>query len=254
MAWSKIYFRCRFWLQKKTAYFQKQTQNIFFLINHKDAPFPHKTVLYDQAIRSLLFWGSLVSCGLLIVVLLVNALFWQGYKKRQDLIPVMAAAKDLDASLTLESKDLKQVFIPQQFLPEGSSGAVEDFSGKVLLFPLKAQEVILHKHVQPDVHPDSVSTSFEEHYAMTLDQDWFSSVFPQIYKNDWVDILVYKPFAEQQDSEVLIQKARVLHVEKSRGSSALTLNLTHAQSQALFFAHSLKMPLQIVVHSASSSF
>lgn len=252
MAWSKIYSQSRFWLKQKTALLEEQTQKIFSLFNHKDAPFPHTTVLYDQAIRSLIIWGIGIGTILIFIVVFSGSSLWKGYQERQDLKAVIAAAKNLELPKILEARDLKTIFIPQQFLPEGASDTLGDFIGKSLIFPMNEHEIILEKNVHPEAHPDSVSTLFTENYAMALDQSWFSSGFPEVYKNDWVDVLVYKPFSEEQDSEILIQKARVLQVENSRGKSSITLNLTQDQSQSLFFAHSLRMPLQIVVHASSS--
>lgn len=252
MAWSKIFSQGRFWLQKKTALIQEQTEKIFSFIHPKDAPFPN-TVLYDQAIRSLLFWGAGICTLFIGAAIILNTLLWQGYKKRQDLVPVIAASKDLESSKKLDSSDFQKIFIPYQFIPEGAAKTFEEFIGESLLVSLKAHEIMLESHVNAEANPNSVSTLFQENYAMSVDQDWFVSDFPPIYKNDWVDIIVYKPFSEEQNSEILIQKARVLQLERSRAKASVILNLSHEQAQSLFFAHSLKMPLQMVVYPGSSS-
>ena len=86
---------------------------------------------------------------------------------------------------------------------------------------------------------------------MRIDANWLVSDIPEVYSGDRVDILVYRPFSEIQDTEVLIEKALVLQVHENKGKKSLSLHLTQSQGQALFLAHSLQFPLQVLVHSSS---
>jgi hypothetical protein len=110
--------------------------------------------------------------------------------------------------------------------------------------------------VQADIaknqDPNSITAQFEENFAFTMGEDWLVAKLPSLSRGDLVDVLVTNPKLVTDNTTTVASGLRVLTVEAKSGRKNLVLNLNSEQAQALLFSRGLRLPMQVLVHSAKA--
>lgn len=189
-------------------------------------------------------------------VLLLIFLGWYSYRyiQHQALqikpVKVVAAKTDLAAPHKLSFTDLKVIEMPQKWVPISTWQDPSALVGQTLRRRLEANEVIVVADVQKHLDPNSITAQFKENLAFALGEDWLSAKLPNLKKTDKIDVLAANPKAGLEGTTTVASSLTVVAVEKSGGRKNLVLNVTPQQAQSLLFTRSLRLPMQVVIHSA----
>lgn len=192
----------------------------------------------------------------LLILLLVGAIGWYAYKYAQarhsaeQLVSVVVASTDLKAPHQLEASDLRTLEIPQQLQPAGTWTETKDLVGQTLLRSVVAQEILLPADVHPELDSKSISAKFTEAFAFSLGEDWLVAKLPNVRPGDMVDILASNPKGRLAETTPVAEGLKVLAVPSRSGRKSLVVNATQTEAQALLFARGLRLPMQVLVHSA----
>lgn len=164
-------------------------------------------------------------------------------------VPVLVAASSLDANQLLDLASLNVVALPADAVPEGSFSSLEDLGehfGQSAVFAdlgFVPGEPVLASRLRTQAWPKGASSQISPGMrAVTLKADAITSIGGLIAPGDRVDLLA--PGAERQTSEVIVQAARVIAVDRemNSGKSAesapdtLTLEVTPGQAALIVAA------------------
>lgn len=176
--------------------------------------------------------------------------YTQHQATQNQLVEVVVAKTDLAAPKTLEPSDLSLIQLPQKWVPTSAQTSVETLRGKTLRRSLEANEVLVKLDTQDDLNPDSVSAQFDQAFAFTLGEDWLVAKLPNLKPGDTVDILATNPEANTEATTVVAAALRVITLDKAGARKNLVINTTAEQAQALLFTRGLRLPMQVITHSA----
>ena len=223
----------------------------FFQKNTLD-PLPKISTPYDTALkRQQKTWFISIVLGLLMVGF-YSWFYVQHRVNSQDLVPVMVAINDLQAPALLVKDNFKEVMMPKALVPVRTfkETNMPDLVDQTIQQNLVAYQVLLPHHLQADLNPDSISAAFDTDFVLSVGEDWFVSKFPNLKAQDRIDILVSNPRSNLDATTTLVRNLKVIEISKLSGKKHLTLNTTEEEARGLLFARSLKLPMQILVHSA----
>lgn len=223
-----------------------------WLSNRQKDPLLQVSTPYNQMLKRQ-HEALLIS---LIIALAVAGFYTYFYTKdqiaAQQQVSVVVAKQDLSAPHQLTADNLQTVMIAQKLLPDGTflEKDKDQLIGKSLTQPLKAKQIILAHQIQSDLDPDSISAQFDEWFALSMDEDWFVAKFPDFKANDRVDLLVTNPRNGLDATTVLARDLKVISIGQAKNKRQIVVNSTEEEAKAILFARGLKLPMQILVHSA----
>jgi len=218
----------------------------------KKSSLPTLSSPYNQAVRRQ---QSALALTLLITILIAG-IYTYFYAKKQtearSLQSVIVVAQDITAPKILENSDLKIAKIPQSLLPENALriGEKEHLIGQTAIEDLEAKQILLPSDLRPNLDPDSISAQFNSDFALSMDEDWFAAKFPSLEVNDQVDLIVTNPRDQLESTTVIARNLTVIQIDQIKNKRQLVLNTTEDQAKAILFAHGLKIPMQLLIHSA----
>ena len=126
--------------------------------------------------------------------------------------PVVVAAADIDAGLTLAARQLRVKDLPQEKVPPGSFARLDEVKDRVTLSSFKEGEVILDVNLEP--RPTGMVARLSPNKrAMTVKVDEVSGVAGFLSPNDRVDVVVTispKEAGKDLVAKVVLQNLRVL--------------------------------------------
>ncbi|NCP66871.1 hypothetical protein GW756_01020 [bacterium] len=190
------------------------------------------------------------------LVLLLCALGYYSYfyidsqANAQKLSPRLSAKTDLIYPHVLTSEDLIFTKIPNKWLPEGSFENAEFLVGKTLVRSIVKNEVLVAADIALQQDPNSITAQFKEDFAFTIGEDWLVSKLPGLSKGDLIDVLVTNPKLSNDSTITIASGLKVIKVDLANGRKNLVLNVTTQQAQGLLFSRGLRLPMQILIHSA----
>lgn len=218
----------------------------------KAQPLPYTMTPYRAELERLQRRWVILLIGLLGLLGWYAYQYTQARAEAEKLQPVLVAQVNLVAPVKLSQSDLRVISVPQKFLPQGTWAQPTDLVGQTLRRDVVANEIILPADVQPKLDPKSISAKFEEAFAFTVGEDWLVAKLPGLRPGDQVDILASNPEVGTDATTLIAQQLTVLAVQSAGGRKNLVLNVTAPEAQALLYARSLRLPMQILVHSAIS--
>lgn len=158
--------------------------------------------------------------------------------------PVVVAATDLDAGMTLAARQLKVKEMPQEKVPKGSFARLEEVKDRVTTSSFKEGEAILDINLEP--RPTGMVARLSPNKrAMTVKVDEVSGVAGFLSPNDRVDVVVtISPKEATKDlvAKVVLQNLRVLSTgqkierlpgEKPMVVPTVTLEVTPEEAERL---------------------
>lgn len=166
-----------------------------------------------------------------------------------ELVSVLVAASPLDTNQMLDMSGLNLVSFPAGAVPEGSFSSIEALAehfGQSAVYAdrdLVPGEPVLASRLRTQAWPKGASSQILPGMrAVTLKADAITSIGGLIAPGDHVDLLA--PGADRQTSQVIVQAARVIAVDRemNSGKSAesapdtLTLEVTPAQAALIVAA------------------
>ena len=129
-------------------------------------------------------------------------------------IPVVVAAKDIDAAHSIRAEQLSVVQWPKDSSPKGGFASVEELAGRVAVMPIGAGEPILDPKLAPKGTPSGmVALVSPEKRAMTVKVDEASGVAGFVIPNNRVDVVSSinrGDFSTDPMSRIVLENLRVL--------------------------------------------
>ena len=205
---------------------------------------------YTQEIRKQrrkLEWTFVI---LILIASFYTYGYWKNYQTQQQLISVVIANGNLIGPKALETSDLRIKKIPKRYLPDVFFTEITDVANKVLIPDLVKGEILLPKHFQGKLDPESISARFEEQFAFTLDEEWLMARLPELRTNDRIDILVSNPKSNIDQTIPIAQNIRVIEIQQTKTKRTLVLQMTSEQAQPIVFSRGLRLPMQVLVRSS----
>lgn len=172
------------------------------------------------------------------------------YNRAHDMIEVYVAQEDLVSPQEIKKEFFQKVLVPRGILPERTVKDLKDLQEKVLVENVYKNEVLTLNHLKQDVHPESVSGKFNNHFVFTVDENWFDARFPKLKRNDVIDVLVQNMASETRQTSVVASNVRVIELQEEKGKRSLLLNVEMKDVESILFARGLRLPLQILLHPA----
>lgn len=215
-------------------------------------PLPQISTPYNQALKS----QQEVLIISLIIAVAVAGFYTYFYTQKkiaaEQKVAVVVAKANLDAPHTLTEGDLQTVMLPQGLLPAGHflKTELDEVIGQTLNVSLKQKQLVLAHFIQSDLDPTSVSAQFDNAFALSMDEDWFVAKLPNLKANDLIDIVVTNPRGDLEATTVLARSLKVISISKAGNKRSLVVNSTEEEARAILFARGLKLPMQVLVHSA----
>ena len=210
---------------------------------------------YNQAVKkqqeTLLF--SLIIA--LSIAGFYSYFYVQNQIKAENKVKVIVIAQDLEAPHTLTESDLSHAWIPRALLPQGYflDTKRSEAIGRTLTLPVKAQQVLLSHFTESGMNPNSISAQFEQWFALSMDEDWFVAKLPNLKANDRIDLVVSNPNGNLEETTVLARNLKVIAIRTIGNKRSLIINTTEEEARAILFSRGLKLPMQVLVHSAINS-
>jgi hypothetical protein len=233
-----------FWNEKKAL---KKAKN--------DFPLPSRTQPYDQCLkkqnRRFLFS---------FLLLLGTSLFYSYYATQQkiienELINIWVAKKSLTPPIKIEKKHLEAKYFPRKNLPLDFLEAEKNILGKTLIERVVENQIFMSHHFAESIAENSISTKFQNLFALTMDEDWFEAKLPELVKNDVIDILITNPKRNIKETVLIAKDLSIIEVQQDPKSNKKTLvvNTTEDSARAILFVRGAHLPMQILVHSSIPS-
>ncbi len=230
------------WLQKKRNRYKRE----------RCLPVPKITLPYNQYVRK-----QRRRFFLSFVLLLCITSFYTIYsaKKRianEELVHVWVANQDLQAPAKIERVHLKTNYFPRKNLPKSVFTDVDNVLGKVLIQNVVKNEILLSHHFTQGVDINSISTKFQNLFALTMDENWFEAKFPILAPGDRIDVLTTNPKASFAQTIPIVENIPVIEIqyEEKNDKKTLVVNLTQDEARAVLFARGARLPMQLIVHSS----
>jgi Flp pilus assembly protein CpaB len=208
---------------------------------------PYNVALKKQQER----W--LITFILLIAITAYYAyVYLQQQRVNQELLTVLVFSEDLDRPVVLTPEHLTTQTFSRFKLPSGTFATETKASlvGQTLVRDVLANEIVLPHHVQSKLDPESVSAQFENAFGFTMDESWFQAKLPNLKAGDVIDILVSNPEGDLDATITVAQGLEVVTVQRSNQKKTLIVNVTDAQAKQVLFARGLRLPMQVLLHSA----
>ncbi len=233
----------------------KKIKSLIPKIFKKTSPLPEVSVTYNTMVKET---QRQLLLGFLIFLLLGLYSFWHyhnQYKAINEPLNVLVFSENIEAPITLESKHLKSISIPKKYLPASyiEQKDKDKIIGQTIQQHTETGQILVLSHLNNELNAESVSAKLAEKYAFVIDESWLVSKFPNIKEEDLVSVLVSNPRADQVAAEVILSDIKVVELNYLKNKRSLTLNLSKAESETLLFAKSLKLPMQIIVHSRQNN-
>lgn len=195
---------------------------------------------------------------LITFILLIAATGYYAYvyleqqRINKELVPVLVFTQDLERPVALTADHLTTQTFSRFQLPQGfyDPETKESLLGQTLIRNAIANEILLPHHVQSKLNPDSISAQFENAFAFTMDEDWFQAKLPTLKGGDIIDLLVSNPESDLEATITVAQGLEVVAVQKLNSKKTLIVKVTDPQAKQILFARGLRLPMQVLLHSA----
>lgn len=195
---------------------------------------------------------------LITFILLIAATGYYAYmyleqqRTNKELVKVLVFTQDLERPVALMENHLTTQTFSRFQLPQGvyAPENKESIVGQTLVRNVVANEILLPHHIQSKLNPDSVSAKFEDDFAFTMDEAWFQAKLPTLKAGDIIDVLVSNPEGDLESTITVAQSLEVVAVQKLNSKKTLIVKLTDSQAKQILFAHGLRLPMQVLLHSA----
>lgn len=220
--------------------------NFLFRKNSKKIPLPKTTLPLDQEV------ADFQKKFLITLLFVLGGVGFYVYEKSKDYhltnkpVEVWVAREFIAYPYKITQQDLVKKKIPRKFLPDNFIRNIDYLKERASIHDIQKNEVLLDSHLAFGVNPDSISGKFSEYLAVNIAADWLVAPWPDLDKNDLVDIQVTNISENgKNQSSTIAQNVKVLvkPTEKS-----LVVNLSEEESQNLLFSRGLRLPMQIIVH------
>ncbi|MCK5460692.1 hypothetical protein KAI58_01790 [Candidatus Gracilibacteria bacterium] len=230
-------------MQKLFEYFRKRSK--------KKLPLPTITLPYNREIKKQQNKFLLSFVLFLILSGFYTYLYTQEKIRQNQLKTVLVFKENIEAPQIIKETNIKRIKMPQKHLPIGYFDSFEKIEGLTLIRDGVEKEILLSHNFQEETNPSSISARFSESFALTINEDWFESSFPQIHKNDRIDILVSNPKQSLSNTISIAQNLKVLDIQKEKnGQSFLVLNTSETEAQTILFSRGLHLPMQLLIRPA----
>jgi len=187
------------------------------------------------------------------------SLFYSYYSAQQkiianELVHVWVAKKTISPPVKITGEQLAAKFFPRKNLPVEFLTTKEVVIGKTLIGRVLENQVLLPHHFAELVDENSISTKFQNLFALTMDESWFEAKLPELVKNDIIDILITNPKRGIKETVLIAQSLPIIETQLDPKSNKKTLvvNTSADAARAILFVRGARLPMHILVHSSVS--
>lgn len=232
----------------------KKLFNYFRKRKKKKLPLPSISLPYNREIKKQQEKFLLSFLLFLILSGVYTYLYTQEKIRQNQLRTVLVFNENIVSPKIIEATDIKKIKIPQKYIPAGAFDDFEKIEGLTLIRDGMEKEILLAHNFKENINPSSISAQFSESFALTINEDWFESSFPNLHKNDHIDILVSNPKQGISNTVSIAQNLKVLEIQKEKkGQGLLILNVSETEAQVILFSRGLRLPMQLLVRPAKQT-
>lgn len=197
--------------------------------------------------RALLSLGVAGTVGVLTVV---AAAFWLKAHNAAELVPVVVAAQEIEAGVSLQKDYLRLTDWPKASLPHGVAHTEDVLVGRVTRSAIATNELVLEKSLMTKGAAGSLAAVITPGMrAMTIPVNEVAGVAGFAFPGNYVDVMLStKDDTGQPISKIVLERVLVLAVDqdrsikdesKGRVSKAVTVEVTPQQAERIDVARAV---------------
>jgi Flp pilus assembly protein CpaB len=150
---------------------------------------------------------------------------------------VVVLTSDLDTAAELTSEQVMLRAVPRDVIPEGSLNEVGQVVGRVLVRPMRANEIILRSDFVGEVGSGLSARLPDGRWAMVFPAGWLVSPVPPLIRGDRLDLMAYQSGQPVEEVGIIVSNVEVLEfVGTASTIERLTLALDLDQATAVLYA------------------
>jgi Flp pilus assembly protein CpaB len=151
----------------------------------------------------------------------------------------LVASRDIRAGEMLDESMVELRAVPQAILPAGHLTDLSQALGRVALFPIAANEVLLPKHFAGGPGSGLSARLPDGRWAMVLPSGWLASPVPELTSDDGLDLVAYQAGQPVEEAGVIVTAVQVLEFSGAAADAdTLTLAVSLEEAVAILYARS----------------
>lgn len=177
----------------------------------------------------------------ILLALLAGALTYVYLDRlRAEAVPTgtaVVAKQDIDAGSLLTESMIEVRQVPEAILPSGRLIDRSQAVGRVVLYPLQANEVVLANKLTGGAGAGLSGRLPDGRWAMVLPGGWMVSPVPELTPGDRLDLVAYQAGKPVEEAGVIVSAVQILQFQGSPEQvKNLTLAVTLEEAIAILYA------------------
>ncbi len=160
----------------------------------------------------------------------------------------LVAQRDLRPGTEIASEMVETRPVPQGLLPEGHLTDAAQAIGRMLIAPVKANEVLLISDFSGERGSGLSARLPDGRWAIVIPAGWFASPVPQVITGDHLDLLAYLAGQQVEEAGVIVSSVEILGFSgTSDHPDQLTLAVSIEEAVAILYARANGFSLLILL-------
>ena len=213
------------------------------------AKYPTTTPDWQSAVRRRTWFYTIVA--FLFAILFAVFYYQINLEKLEflpgDLVPALFAVEDIDlgTALTEEMLEIKQV--PSQSVPQSSFRFKEEVIGKVLYYPLTANEVLTPEKLVGSTDSLLSQRCPSGKWCVNIPEAWLVAPPPRIEIGDHLEIAAVLPGRAQDESGYIATDVEIIVVPGDLNNRSYIFAVNDQEALSLLFAHANDFQIMVVL-------
>lgn len=166
----------------------------------------------------------------------------------------LVAERDLRSGTEITADMVETRPVPEGLLPEGHLTDAAQATGRVLITPVRANEVLLSSDFSGERGSGLSARLPDGRWAIVIPAGWFASPVPQVITGDHLDLLAYLAGQPVDEAGVIVSSVEILGFDgTSNHPDQLTLAVSIDEAVAILYARANGFSLLILLRPEGGS-
>jgi len=166
----------------------------------------------------------------------------------------LVAQQDLRPGTEITAEMVEPRPVPEGLLPEGHLTDTEQAIGRMLIAPVKKNEVLLTSDFSGERGSGLSARLPDGRWAIVIPAGWFVSPVPQVITSDHVDLLAYLAGQPVEEAGLIVSSVEILGFDgASDHPDQLTLAVSIEEAIAILYARANGFSLLILLQPEGGS-
>ena len=213
------------------------------------AKYPTTTPDWQSAVRRRTWFYTVVA--ILFAILFAVFYYKSNLEKSEfltgDLVPALFAVEDIDLGTTLTEEMLEIKQVPSQSIPQSSFRFKEEVIGKVLYYPLTANEVLTLEKILGSTGGLAAQRCPAGKWCVNIPEDWLVAPPPRIEIGDRLEIAAVLPGRAQDESGFIATDVELIEVPGDLNNRSYIFAVNDQEALSLLFAHANDFQMIVIL-------